>query len=64
MSVAANPYVRPAAIEDLVPIGRAVRVMATATATAMMLLVMLVTAATTAAAIAAATRPLPIVWSH
>jgi hypothetical protein len=62
MSVAANPYIRPAAIEDLVPIGRAVRVMTTATA--MLLLVMLVTAATTAAAIAAATRPLPIVWSH
>lgn len=49
-------HVRPTAVEDLVPIGRAIGVVG------MMLLVMLVTAAT--AATAAATRPLPIVWSH
>ena len=56
MRVAAHPYVRPAAIENLIPIGWTVRVLG------VVLLVMLVTAAT--AAIAAATRPLPIVWSH
>jgi hypothetical protein len=60
VGVAADTHVRPAAIEDLVPIGRAVRIVVTA---AVLLLVMLVTTAT-AAAIAAATRPLPIVWSH
>jgi hypothetical protein len=56
MGVAADAYVRSAAVENLVPIGRTVGVVV------VLLLVMLVTAAT--AAIAAATRPLPIVWSH
>ena len=53
MGVATHPDVRTAAVENLVSIGRAVRVV-----TVVLLLVM------AAATIAAAARPLTIVWSH
>jgi cell division protein FtsX len=56
MGIATHPHVRPAAVENLVSIGRTVRIVV------MVLLVLIVAA--TAATIAAATRPLPIVWSH
>lgn len=61
MGIAAHPDVRTAAVEYLVPIGRAVRIMATAV---MLLVMLMAAAAATAATTAAATRPLPIVWSH
>jgi len=57
VGVAAHPDIRPAAIENLVSIGRTVGIVI------VMLLVMVVTA-TAAATIATAARPLTIVWSH
>jgi hypothetical protein len=53
--VAADPDIGTAAVEDLVPVGRPVRIV--------MLLVMM-TAASAAATTATAARPLTIVWSH
>ena len=57
MGVAAHPQVRPAAIEDLVSIGRTIGIV-------IVMLLVMVTAATAAATIATAARPLTIVWSH
>jgi hypothetical protein len=57
VGVAAHAHIGTAAVEDLVPVGRTVRIVT------VMLLVMAVAAAT-AATIATATRPLTIVWSH
>ena len=57
MGIAPHPDVRPAAVEDLVSIGRTIRVVR------MMLLMVLMTAATTTTT-AAPAGPLPIVWSH
>jgi hypothetical protein len=56
--IAAHTHIRTTAIENLVSIGRAVRIVS------MLLLVLIVATATAASATAAATRPLPIVWSH
>jgi hypothetical protein len=58
VGVAAHAHIGTAAVEDLVSIGRAVRIVI------VLLLVLIVAAATTASTTAAATRPLPIVWSH
>jgi hypothetical protein len=58
VGVAAHAHIGTAAIENLVSIGRAVRVVI------VLLLVLIVATATAASAIAAATRPLPIIWSH
>jgi len=58
VGVAAHPHIGTAAIENLVSIGRAVRIVV------VLLLVLIVATATAASATAAATRPLPIVWSH
>jgi len=59
MRVAANAHVGPAAVKNLVPVWRPVRIV-------VVVLLMMIVAATAAAtaATAAATRPLPIVWSH
>jgi len=58
VGVAAHAHIGTAAIENLVSIGRTVRIVI------VLLLVLIVATATAAAATAAATRPLPIVWSH
>jgi hypothetical protein len=58
VGVAAHAHVGTAAVEDLVSIWRAVRIVI------VLLLVLIVAAATAASTTAAATRPLPIVWSH
>ena len=57
VGVAADPDVGPAAVEELVSIGRAIGIV-------MLRLVMVAAAATAAATIATAARPLTIVWSH
>ncbi|MDP1839074.1 MAG: hypothetical protein Q8N31_26305 [Reyranella sp.] len=61
MRIASNPDVGAAAVEHLVSIGRAIRVV-------VLLLVVVVVAATSAATaaatIATAARSLTIVWSH
>src|SRR5262249_40796949 len=57
VGVAAHPHVRPAAIENLVSIGRTIGIV-------IVMLLVMVTAATAAATIATAARPLTIVWSH
>lgn len=59
MRVAANPDVGTAAIENLVSIGRTVRIVILG-----LVMVVVSTAATAAATIATAARPLTIVWSH
>ena len=58
MRVAAHPDVGTAAVEDLVSIGWAVRIVM------LLVVVLTTTASTTAATIATAARSLTIVWSH
>lgn len=55
MRIATHAHVGPAAIENLVPVWRPVRIV-------IVVLLMMIVAAT--AATTTATRPLPIVWSH
>src|SRR5262249_31076681 len=57
VGVAAHPDVRPARVENLISIGRTVRIV-------VVMLLVVMTAATAAATIATAARPLTIVWSH
>lgn len=57
--VAANPDVGATAIENLISIGRTVRIVILG-----LVMVVVSTAATAAATIATAARPLTIVWSH
>ncbi len=59
MRVAANPDVGATAIENLISIGRTVRIVILG-----LVMVVVSTAATAAATIATAARPLTIVWSH
>jgi hypothetical protein len=60
MGIAPHPDIGPAAVEYLVPIGRAIWIVSM-----MLLVVVLMTSATaTTTTTAATTGPLPIVWSH
>jgi hypothetical protein len=58
VGIAAHAHIGTAAIENLISIGRAVRIVT------VLLLMLIVATATAASTTAAATRPLPIVWSH